>query len=86
MSFKNIAVWALTALFSSALFAQGTPGTKDNKHLKALIADHRAMAQAHQNAAQCLESGQTEKACHAELQKTCKGLGIGKTCGMRHSH
>ena len=50
------------------------------------IADHRAMADAHLNAAKCLESGKSEKECHAQLAKDCKGLGIGKYCGMKHRH
>ena len=50
------------------------------------IARHRAMAAAHQAAAQCLESGKDDKVCLAELQAACKGLGIGKYCGMKHVH
>ena len=50
------------------------------------IADHRAMAEAHLNAAKCFESGKSEKECHAQLAKDCKGLAIGKYCGMKHSH
>jgi hypothetical protein len=47
---------------------------------------HRAMAAAHEAAARCLESGKREKECLAQLGKDCKGLGIGKYCGMRHKH
>lgn len=50
------------------------------------IADHRAMAEAHLNAAKCFEAGKSEKECHAQLAKDCKGLAIGKYCGMKHSH
>jgi hypothetical protein len=50
------------------------------------IADHRAMADAHSNAAKCLEAGRPPKDCHAQLAKDCKGLGIGKYCGMKHRH
>ena len=35
---------------------------------------------------QCLEAGKGEKVCMAELQVACKGLAIGKYCGMRHAH
>ncbi|MGH8616517.1 MAG: hypothetical protein ACREUW_02410 [Burkholderiales bacterium] len=49
-------------------------------------ADHRAMAEAHTNAAACLEAGKPEQDCEAQLQKDCKGLGIGKYCGMKHRH
>lgn len=50
------------------------------------IADHRAMAEAHLNAAKCFESGKSEKECHGQLAKDCKGLAIGKYCGMQHRH
>jgi hypothetical protein len=50
------------------------------------IADHRAMAEAHLNAAKCFEDGKSEKVCHEQLAKDCKGLAIGKYCGMKHSH
>ena len=50
------------------------------------INDHRAMAEAHLNAAKCFESGKSEKVCHEQLAKDCKGLAIGKYCGMKHSH
>jgi predicted secreted protein len=50
------------------------------------IEAHRTLAQAHENAARCLESGKPEKECHAQLEKDCKGVGIGKYCGMRHKH
>jgi F0F1-type ATP synthase gamma subunit len=50
------------------------------------IARHRAMAQAHENAAKCLESGKSDAECEKQLQIECKGLGIGKFCGMKHTH
>jgi hypothetical protein len=58
----------------------------DPAHVREDIANHRAMAEAHLNAAKCLEAGKTEKQCHAQLAKDCKGLGIGKYCGMKHRH
>ncbi|WP_370627466.1 hypothetical protein [Rhodoferax sp. PAMC 29310] len=39
---------------------------------------HRAMAAAHEAAAQCRESGKGEDACNKALQAACKGLAIGK--------
>lgn len=57
---------------------------EDPAHVKKDIANHRAMAEAHLNAARCLESGRPEKECQAQLAKDCKGLAIGKYCGMRH--
>lgn len=50
------------------------------------IQRHRAMAAAHEAAAKCLEAGKGEKVCYAELAVACKGLAIGKYCGMRHAH
>jgi hypothetical protein len=47
---------------------------------------HRAMAAAHETGAKCLESGKPEKDCLEKLRQDCKGLGIGKYCGMRHQH
>ena len=44
------------------------------------------MAAAHEAAARCLASGKSEEECQKELQIACKGLAIGKYCGMRHEH
>lgn len=57
-----------------------------SEHAKEDIARHRAMAAAHEGAAKCLESGKTEEVCQKALQAACKGLAIGKYCGMRHQH
>jgi hypothetical protein len=50
------------------------------------IAQHRTIAAAHEAAAKCLENGKDEEICNAELAKACKGLAIGKFCGMKHQH
>jgi len=70
-------------LAATALVAQAK---EDPAHRKALIEQHKAIAAAHEAAAQCLASGKDEEACHAELAKACKGLAIGKLCGARHKH
>jgi hypothetical protein len=44
------------------------------------------MAAAHEAAAKCLESGKKADLCTRELQAGCKGLAIGKYCGMKHEH
>lgn len=44
------------------------------------------MAAAHEAAAQCLAAGKKHDDCGKQLQAACKGLGIGKYCGMRHEH
>ena len=60
--------------------------THDETETKADIARHRAIAAAHEGAAKCLESGKKEDLCNKELQAACKGLAIGKYCGMKHAH
>jgi hypothetical protein len=81
---------ALLALVLAFPAAAQDAGKKARGHsaeeIKKDIADHRAMADAHLAAARCLEAGRSEKECHAQLAKDCKGLGIGKYCGMKHRH
>ena len=74
------ALLALTATFSVA-FAQHS-----DKEVKEDIQRHRAMASAHEAAANCLESGKKAELCEKELQAACQGLAIGKYCGMKHVH
>ena len=79
------------AMLAAALLAQpALAADKAKTHgaaeAKKDIADHRAMAEAHLNAAKCFEAGKSEKVCHEQLAKDCKGLAIGKYCGMKHSH
>jgi hypothetical protein len=57
-----------------------------DKEKKEDIQRHRAMAAAHEAAAQCLEAGKKEEVCEKELQAACKGLAIGKYCGLKHVH
>lgn len=59
---------------------------EDAEQMKKEIAQHRAIAAAHEAAAKCKESGKDEEVCHAELAKACKGITIGKFCGMKHQH
>jgi hypothetical protein len=70
----------LSATFSIAADAHG------DKEIKEDMARHRAIAAAHEGAAKCLESGKKEEVCSKELQTACKGLAIGKQCGMKHAH
>jgi hypothetical protein len=64
-------------------FAAETHGDKERKED---VTRHRAMAKAHTDAAMCLESGKKEEECDKALQAACKGLAIGKSCGMKHAH
>jgi hypothetical protein len=83
---KSLSLGAVAALvFTGAALAQTKPPAP-SEHVKEDIARHRAMAAAHEGAAKCLESGKTEEVCQKELQAACKGLAIGKYCGMRHQH
>jgi hypothetical protein len=87
-----LSLLALAFAASTALAQSPAPAPKPaaaaapSEHVKKDITRHRAMAQAHEAAARCLESGKSEDACSKELQSTCKGLAIGKYCGMRHEH
>lgn len=56
------------------------------EHIRRDIERHRAMASAHEAAARCLEAKQPYDSCLGQLQAACKGLGIGKYCGMKHAH
>lgn len=73
--------------------AQGKPDPKaaagafqPDAHTRADIERHRAMAKAHDAAAQCLASAGEHEKCEKQLQADCKGLALGKYCGMRHAH
>ncbi len=75
---------ALVALFfiANSALAQAHSEAETKKDIQR----HKAMAAAHEGAAKCLESGKKHEICEKELQTACKGLGIGKNCGMRHEH
>lgn len=78
---KALLILSAAALLATSAFAQHT-----DKETKEDIARHRAIAAAHEGAAKCLEAGKGEKVCVQELQAACKGLALGKYCGMRHAH
>jgi hypothetical protein len=58
----------------------------DEKAIKKDVERHRSMAAAHEAAAKCLESKSDPEQCQRALQGACKGIGIGKYCGMKHEH
>ncbi len=68
------------------LAAAGATAQHADKEIKEDVKRHRAMAAAHEGAAKCLDAGKKHEQCMKELQATCKGLAIGKTCGMKHEH
>jgi hypothetical protein len=91
MNMKNRGMMVTAILALAVAMAPAQAQQKGGKphsaaEIKKDVADHRAMAEAHLNAAKCLEGGKSEKECHAQLAKDCKGLAIGKYCGMKHRH
>ena len=78
--FYGLGILALSAVLSVA-HAQHS-----DKEIKEDIQRHRAMAAAHEAAVKCLESGQKPDVCTKQLQTACKGLAVGKYCGMKHAH
>ena len=75
-----------TALFTTLLLTGTAFAQHSEKEIQEDIQRHRAMAVAHEGAAKCLEAGKGEKVCQAELAAACKGLALGKYCGLRHAH
>jgi hypothetical protein len=73
----------LTALAVSAqIFAAGAPIL--NQETLDDIAKHEAIAAAHRTAAKCLREGKADAVCEGALLAACKGIAIGKFCGMKH--
>ena len=83
--FKTLLVVAALILLSVSGAALDVEAHSD-KERKEDVTRHRAMAKAHTDAAMCLESGKKQEDCEKALQTACKGLAIGKTCGMKHAH
>jgi hypothetical protein len=79
---RPFALMLLAALAVGSALAQ----PELDAHTKKDIERHKAMAKAHEEAARCLKSGKAEAVCQKELQQRCKGLAIGKFCGMKHDH
>lgn len=79
---KKLCIAAALALATGLAQAQA----HSDKETRQDVQRHRAMAAAHEAAAKCLESGKKPDACQKELQAACKGLAIGKYCGMKHEH
>ena len=78
---KSLLVLVLLAL--AATYSVAKESAEDTKQD---VAKHRAMAAAHEAAAKCRESGKDDDVCNKDLQASCKGLAIGKFCGMKHEH
>ena len=75
------AIALLSVLWGASAWAQHS-----SKEIQEDIERHKQMAAAHAAAAQCLQSGRKADDCTKDLQTACKGLALGKYCGMRHAH
>jgi hypothetical protein len=76
--FVAFASLAMTALVYAADSPQLNQETLDD------IAKHEMIAAAHTEAAKCLRSGKPDEVCEGALLQACKGVAIGKFCGMKH--
>lgn len=85
---KVMTRWTPVALIASTalLVGQVAWAQHSSKEVQEDIVRHQQMAAAHAAAAQCLQSGRKPDDCTKELQQACKGLALGKYCGMRHAH
>ncbi len=84
--FKTFLTVVSFAVLSAAALNAVAAESHSDKERKEDISRHRAIAKAHTDAAICLESGKKESECDKALQAACKGLAIGKSCGMKHAH
>lgn len=78
----SVSAWVFGFMATGA-FGAGAHSDQDTKED---ITRHRAIAAAHEAAAKCLESGKPEDTCHKDMLAACKGIAIGKYCGMKHEH
>ncbi len=77
---------AVAAAQTPAPPKDGAGKAASEAHRKEDVARHRQMARAHEEAARCLEAGEKESVCHERLRQACKGIAVGRYCGMRHEH
>lgn len=83
---RNRYALAAFALGAALATASALGQNHSKKELEEDIMDHRTMAEAHRKAADCLQAGKPEKECRAQLAKDCRGIGIGRSCGMKDRH
>ncbi len=89
---KYLIAAVAAALFAASAGAQSPDKAKPaaapalSEHVKKDISRHRAMSKAHDEAARCLEAGTGEDECQKRLLAACRGLAIGKYCGLKHVH
>jgi hypothetical protein len=85
-SFQKLPAVTFSLAFALSAVLSVAHAQHSDKEVKEDIQRHRAMAVAHEAAAKCLESGQKPDVCTKQLQAACKGLAVGKYCGMKHAH
>jgi hypothetical protein len=76
--FLGLAALALGAQVAAAMPPPVNQETLDD------IAKHEKIATAHTQAANCLRAGKPDAVCEGALLQACKGVAIGKFCGMKH--
>ena len=79
---KSVFIAFATLALAALAVAAGTP-TLSQETLDD-IAKHEKIAAAHTEAAKCLRSGKPDEVCEGALLQACKGVAIGKFCGMKH--
>ena len=79
---KYILVIAALALSAQVFAAVAAPEL--NQETRDDIAKHETIAAAHTEAAKCLRAGKPDAVCEGALLQACKGVAIGKFCGMKH--
>ena len=72
----------LLLAMANVSWAAGAPTL--NQETQDDIAKHQKIAAAHTEAAKCLAAGKSDAECEGALLAACKGIAIGKFCGMKH--
>lgn len=79
---KSLLVICASLVLAAHAFAAPAPTL--NQETLDDIAKHETIAAAHTEAAKCLRSGKPDEVCEGALLQACKGVAIGKFCGMKH--
>jgi hypothetical protein len=78
-------IWfVIVASIAIMSLGYGADTPKLNQETLDDIAKHERIAAAHTEAARCLRSGKPDDVCEGALLQACKGVAIGKFCGMKH--
>jgi hypothetical protein len=79
---KKLLLGLTACAMGAAVFAAAQ--TALNQETLDDITKHETIAAAHSAAAKCLREGKPDAECEGALQAACKGIAIGKFCGMKH--